>query len=66
MIESAFLDHRQAALAALQRNHRLRRKDGSFLGQLAVDPSPLSKKQSDYLGDLLDRCGLPPFVGTCD
>lgn len=54
-----FTDHRQAALALLNGNHRLTRKAGSFLGQLVVDASPLSDAQADWLDKLLDRNGLP-------
>lgn len=59
MTERAFSDHRQAALALLNGNHRLTRKSGGFLGQLAVDPSPLSEKQSHYLANLLKHANLP-------
>lgn len=57
-----FSDHQQAALALLNGNHRLSRKAGQFLGQLAVDPSPMSEAQTDWLGKLLDRAGLPPLA----
>ena len=62
MIERAFSDHRQAALALLNGNCRLSRKAGQFLGQLAVDPSPMSEAQVDWLAKLLDRNGLQPVV----
>ena len=58
MTERPFTDHRQAALALLNGNYRLSRKAGQFLGQLAVDPSPMSEAQADWLGKLLDRNGL--------
>ncbi len=58
MTERPFPDHRQAALALLSGNHRLSRKAGQFLGQLAVDPSPMSEAQADWLAKLLDRNGL--------
>ncbi len=51
-------DHRQAALALLNGDHRLTRKAGQFLGQLAVDSSPMSKAQTDWLAKLLDKHGL--------
>lgn len=57
--------HRAAALALLNLDPvdtRLTRKAGSFLGQLAVDPTPLSDKQADWLGTLLERSGLPPLA----
>lgn len=62
MIKHAFPDHRQAALALLCGNYRLNRRGGGFLGQLVVDPSPLSNKQSDWLAKLLNRAGLPPLA----
>ena len=62
MTDKSFHDRRQAALALLNGNHRLSRKAGQFLGQLAVDPTPMSDAQVDWLGKLLDRAGLPPLV----
>lgn len=53
---------RAAAIALLTGDNRLSRKAGSFLGQLAVDPTPLSDKQADWLATLLDRAGLPPLT----
>lgn len=57
-----FPDHRAAALALLNGNHRLSRRAGQFLGQLVVDPSPMSEAQADWLTKLLDRAGLPPLA----
>ncbi len=57
-----FPDHRQAALALLNGSSRLDRKTGGFLGQLTADPSPLSRRQTDWLASLLDRAGLPPVA----
>ena len=62
MTDRPFPDHRQAALALLTGNHRLSRKAGQFLGQLAVDSSPVSEKQADWLANLLDRANLPPLA----
>ena len=62
MTERPFPDHRQAALALLTSTSRLSRKAGQFLGQLAVDPSPMSDAQADWLAKLLDRAGLPPLA----
>ena len=62
MTDRPFPDHRQAALALLTGNHRLSRKAGQFLGQLAVDSTPMSEAQADWLGKLLDRAGLPPIA----
>ncbi len=59
MIDRPFADHRAAALALLNGGYKLSRKAGQFLGQLAVDSSPLSRAQSDWLQKLLDRAGLP-------
>lgn len=56
-----FKNHRSAALALLNGNSRLTRKAGSFLGQLAVDPMPMTEAQADWLSTLLDRAGLPPL-----
>lgn len=57
-----FPDHMQAALALLNGNHRLTRKAGQFLGQLAVDHSPISERQHDWLAKLLDKHRLPPLA----
>lgn len=57
-----YSDQREAALALLNGNHRLTRKAGQFLGQLAVDPSPLSESQAAWLTKLLDRAELPPMA----
>lgn len=62
MTEHPFSDHRAAALALLNGNHRLSRKAGQFLGQLAVDPSPMSEAQADWLDKLLERAGHPPMA----
>lgn len=50
--------HRAAALALLNSDAKLTRKAGGFLGQIAVDASPLSPAQSDWLAKLLHRNGL--------
>ena len=63
MIELPFPNHRQAALALLNGNHRLSRKAGQFMGQLAVDLSPMSEAQADWLAKLLVKHGLPPLAG---
>ena len=62
MTETPFPDHRQAALALLTGNHRLSRKAGQFLGQLAVDSTPMSEAQAGWLGKLLDRAAFPPLA----
>ncbi|MES2119744.1 MAG: hypothetical protein V4513_04110 [Pseudomonadota bacterium] len=53
-----FLDQRAAALALLNGSSRLSRKAGQFLGQLAVDSTPMSEAQTDWLAKLLERAGL--------
>ena len=62
MTKQPFPDHRQAALALLNGDHRLSRKAGQFLGQLAVDSLPMSKAQADWLAKLLGRAVLPPLA----
>src|SRR3546814_16255896 len=59
MTERPFPDHRAAALALLNGNHRLSRKAGQFLGQLDVDSTPMSEEQAEWVGKLLERAGLP-------
>lgn len=56
---TGFSTQREAALALLQSQAHLTRKAGSFLGQLVVDPTPLTKPQRDWLATLLQRAGLP-------
>lgn len=56
-----YLSHREAALALLNGDFPLSRSAGQFLGQLAVDPSPLSDKQTSWLVKLLERSNLPPI-----
>lgn len=58
-----FSTQRQAALELLGGSHQLSRKAGSFLGQLAVDPSPMSEAQAAWLSMLLERNQLPPLAG---
>ncbi len=62
MTEAPFHGHRAAALALLNLGGKLTRKAGSFLGQLAVDPTPMSDAQRDWLTTLLERNGLPPLA----
>ncbi|WP_426051720.1 hypothetical protein [Brevundimonas sp. SL161] len=62
MTDCPFPDHRTAALALLNGDHRLSRKAGQFLGQLAVDPAPLSPAQENWLAKLLVRASLPILV----
>jgi len=62
MNERQFSNHRQAALSLLNGTGRLSRKAGQFLGQLAVDPTPMSEPQRDWLTKLLNRAGAPPLA----
>lgn len=62
MTDGPFPDQRQAALRLLNGNQRLTRKAGQFLGQLAVDSTPLSEAQADWLAKLLEKAGLPPLT----
>lgn len=62
-MDRTFADHREAALALLNGGYRLTRKAGQFLGQLAVDVSPMSEAQADWLAKLLCKHGLPPMRG---
>jgi hypothetical protein len=62
MVDPTSSNHRKAALALLNSDAKLSRKEGGFLGQIAVDPSPLSAKQAEWLAKLLERAGLPPMA----
>lgn len=62
MTKRPFPNHRAAALALLNGTSRLSRNAGGFLGQLAVDPSPISMAQAKWLSGLLDKAGLPPLA----
>ncbi|GAA4712021.1 hypothetical protein H9L13_02860 [Sphingomonas lutea] len=57
-----FLTQRAAALALLNGSSRLSRKAGQFLGQLAVDSTPMSEAQTDWLAKLLERAELPSLA----
>jgi len=57
-----FSTPRDAALALLTSGERMTRKAGSFCGQLAVDPTPMSSAQHEWLASLLERAGLPPLA----
>ena len=62
MTDKFFPNHRLAALTLLNLSQSLSRKAGQFLGQLAVDHSPISERQLEWLAKLLDRAGLPPLT----
>jgi hypothetical protein len=57
-----FDDKRDAALALLNHGGRLTLKAGSFLGQIAVDPTPLTDAQRSWISTLLERADLPPLA----
>lgn len=59
MTKAPYPSQKHAALALLSGDYRLTRKAGQFLGQLAVDPTPMSEAQADWLAKLLERNGLP-------
>ncbi len=61
-----FNTHRVAALALLNGPGPLTRKAGSFLGQCVADPTPLTGKQRDWIGTLLERASLPPLADGGD
>lgn len=62
MTNRSFPNHRMAALALLNEGVPMSRKAGQFLGQIAVDLTPLSEAQSHWLDKLLEKAGLPPLV----
>ena len=39
------------------------RKGASFIGETAIDPTPLSERQAAWLARLLEQAGLPPMEG---
>ena len=53
-----FDEQRQDALAILNTAERLNRRSGSFLGQCAVDATPLTEKQAAWFEQLAERAGL--------
>lgn len=62
MVDKTRSSHRWAALAILNSETKLSRKEGSFLGQIAVDPTPLTPRQAEWLAKLFERSGLPPMA----
>lgn len=49
---------RNASIAILTHGEGLTRKAGSFLGQCAVDPTPLTPAQASWFATLADRAGI--------
>lgn len=61
MTHQPFARHREAALALLHNATGLSLKVGGFLGQRAVDPTPMTPKQAAWMANLLEQAGLPPI-----
>lgn len=57
-----FTCHRTACLAVLNSGMSLSRKAGQFLGGEYATETPLTEKQRDWLGQLLERAELPPLA----
>lgn len=58
--------HREAALVILEKGDRLTRKGGSFLGQVVVDSTPLTPKQTAWFDQLAERVGVVVTLETDD
>lgn len=59
MFDAVTFEHRRKlALEILIGGERLTRKEGSFLGQCVVDPSPLSPAQAEWFATLAERAGI--------
>ena len=67
MVNSISHDRRaELSLAILTANDRLTRKAGSFLGQLIVDPAPMTEAQQRWFLQLAERAGLSIEGGDDD
>jgi len=64
MSDMTFERRRDFALAVLTKGERLTRKSGSFLGQLVVDPTPMTAAQTAWFSALLERAGLAAEGGN--
>lgn len=53
-----FEQRAKMAVAILTQGERLTRKAGSFLGQCAVDPAPLTPAQAEWFQTLAERAGI--------
>lgn len=53
-----FEQRRKVAIAILTHGEGTSRRGGAFLGQCAVDPSPLTEKQTAWFGALAERAGI--------
>jgi hypothetical protein len=56
----------ELSLALLIANDRLSRRAGSFLGQLIVDPTPMTEAQERWFLQLVDKAGPRIEGGTDD
>ena len=54
----------ELSLAILTKGERLTRKAGSFLGQLIVDPTPMTDAQQEWFAVLVERAGLAADGGA--
>lgn len=54
-----FEKRRDLAFSILTKGERLTRRSGSFLGQLIVDPTPMTEAQAKWFDQLVERAGLP-------
>ncbi|WP_298196583.1 hypothetical protein [Novosphingobium sp.] len=62
-MSAPFTDHRAAARELLT-IPALSEREGQFVGGLCYRAQDLTEKQANWLRILLERHGLPPFVGT--
>ena len=53
-----FEQQRRDALAILSSDAKISRKGGSFLGQCAVDATPLTERQATWFQQLAQKAGL--------
>ncbi len=53
-----FDQRRKVAIEVLTHGERLTRKAGSFLGQCAVDPAPLTPAQAEWFQTLAERASI--------
>lgn len=59
MVDALTFDQRRkAAIAILTHGEGTSRRGGAFLGQCAVDPSPLTEKQNAWFRALAERAGI--------
>lgn len=54
----SFPARRGAAIQILTTSEKLTRKAGSFLGQLIVDPTPMTPAQAEWFTKLAARAGV--------